>query len=72
LEEHPVGLSRTQFEHAQEHGENYWLYVVEHSGTERARILRIKDPIGKARTFTFDRGWIAVADIRENVLSDQE
>jgi hypothetical protein len=72
LEEHPVGLSRTQFEQAREHGENYWLYVVEHSGTERARILRIQDPVGKARTFTFDHGWSAVADIHESVFSDKE
>ncbi|WP_018233468.1 DUF3883 domain-containing protein [Thioalkalivibrio thiocyanodenitrificans] len=63
LNDHPVGLSRTQFDHAREHGEAYWLYVVEHAGTDAARIVRIQDPAGKARTFTFDRGWINVAEV---------
>ncbi|MBE9552840.1 MAG: DUF3883 domain-containing protein [Proteobacteria bacterium] len=61
LHDRPVGLSRTQFECAREHGEAYWLYVVEHAGTDDACIVRIQDPAGKARTFTFDHGWLAVA-----------
>ena len=63
LHDRPVGLSCTQFEHAQEHGEAYWLYVVEHAGTDSARIVRIQDPAGKARTFTFDHGWLDIADM---------
>jgi hypothetical protein len=64
LKDRPVGLSSKQFEYAQEHGEAYWLYVVERAGSsEEARIVRIQDPAGKARTFTFDHGWLAVADI---------
>lgn len=63
LDDHPVGLSRTQFDCAREHGEAYWLYVVEHVGTDAARIVRIPDPAGKARTFTFDHGWINVAEL---------
>jgi hypothetical protein len=63
MEERPVGLSRTQFEHAQQYREKYWLYVVEHAGTSNARILRIQDPAGKARTFTFDRGWAPIAEL---------
>jgi hypothetical protein len=66
LEDRPVGLSRTQFEYAQKHGEEYWLYVVEHSATDKPRIVRIQDPAGKAQTFTFDKGWIVVADTNEN------
>ena len=57
----PVGLTHTQFEMAQEYGEDYWLYVVEHAGTDHARIVRIQDPAGQARTFTFDHGWREVA-----------
>jgi len=72
MEQRPVGLSHAQFKHAQEYGECYWLYVVEHAGADDARVLRIQDPAGKARTFTFDHGWIAVADIRESALSDQD
>jgi hypothetical protein len=63
LHNRPVGLSRTQFEHAREHGEMYWLYVVEHAETDHARIVRIQDPAGKARTFTFDHGWLDVANV---------
>ena len=62
LDDHPVGLSHTQFDWAREHGEAYWLYVVEHAGTDAARIVRIRNPVGKARTFTFDHGWINVAE----------
>ena len=63
LDDRPVGLSRPQFECASKHGANYWLYVVEHAGDENARIIRIQDPVGKARTFTFDRGWRDVAEV---------
>lgn len=60
----PVGLSDTQFRSAQEHGEQYWLYVVEHAGSpDDARIVRIQDPAGRASTFTFDHGWLNVAEI---------
>jgi Protein NO VEIN, C-terminal len=65
LHNRAVGLSRTQFMCAQEHGESYWLYIVEQAGTENARLVRIQHPAGKARTFTFDRGWLSVADGRE-------
>jgi hypothetical protein len=64
LEDRPVGLSRAQFDCAREHSANFWLYVVEHAGTpHEARIVRIQDPAGRARTFTFDHGWLSVADV---------
>jgi hypothetical protein len=64
LKDRPVGLSRVQFEFARQHGEQYWLYVVEHAGDlSRSRIIKIQDPAGKAGTFTFDHGWIEIADI---------
>ncbi len=60
----PVGISHTQFECAEKHGENFWLYVVEHAASpEEARIVRIQNPAGMARTFTFDHGWLDVAAI---------
>ena len=67
----PVGLSRTQFECARENGEAYWLYVVECAGTDEARLVRIQDPAGKARTFTFDHGWLDVAAV-DNEPTDRE
>jgi hypothetical protein len=66
LSEHPVGMTRSQFETAQQRGELFCLYVVEHAGADSARILRIQDPAGRARTFTFDGGWIAVAEDDES------
>jgi hypothetical protein len=35
---------------------------VEQAGSETGRIVRIQNPAGKARTFTFDHGWLRVAD----------
>jgi hypothetical protein len=62
LADRPVGLSRTQFDCARDRGMAYWLYVVEQaSSDDQARILRIQNPVAKARTFTFDSGWIAIA-----------
>lgn len=63
LEGRPVGLSRVQFEFALRRGTDYWLYVVEHAGNVTPRIVRIQDPAGKARTFTFDHGWIDIAEL---------
>jgi Protein NO VEIN, C-terminal len=61
LADRPVGLSRSQFDCAAERGDAYWLYIVEQAATDSARVIRIQNPTGKARTFTFDRGWLDVA-----------
>jgi hypothetical protein len=62
LEDRPVGLSHTQFDLARVKADAYWLYVVEHAmDPQRARVLRIRNPAGKARTFTLDRGWSRIA-----------
>jgi hypothetical protein len=63
LGDRPVGLSHTQFYCAAEHGEAYWLYVVEHAGSETPRLVRIQDPAGNAKTFTFDHGWVGIAQL---------
>ena len=63
LRDRPVGLSHTQFDCAREHGQAYWLYVVERAGAKDAHIVRIQDPAGKARTFTFDHGWLDIAAV---------
>ena len=63
LDDHPVTLTRTQFERAQKLGEAYWLYVVENAAApDNANIVRIKNPAGKARRFTFDHGWRKVSE----------
>ena len=63
LNDRPVGVSRKQFEIACAHGADYWLYVVERAADENPRLVRIQDPAGKARTFTYDRGWLSVAQM---------
>lgn len=71
LENRPVGFSRTQFDYAHAKGDAYWLYVVEHAtDAEKARVLRIQNPVGHARTFTFDKGWSQIAR-REPAESSQ-
>lgn len=66
LENRPVGLSSAQFEFARQHGEQFWLYVVENADDpDHVRIVKIKDPVGRTGSFTFDKGWSAIADIDE-------
>ncbi len=57
-----VTLSHTQFGLARKKGERYWLYVVEHAGTDGARIVPIQNPAGRDSTYTFDHGWRAAAE----------
>ncbi len=61
LDHRPVSMSRTQFEFAQSKGANYFLYIVERAGSAQGNIVRIRDPAGHARNFTFDHGWRSVA-----------
>lgn len=73
LQNRPVGISHTQFGYAIERGESYWLYVVEYADDdEKYRIVKIQDPVGKARTFTFDRGWIDVAEEIKADVAEQK
>ena len=63
LNDRPVGLSRAQFDLALQRREAFWLYVVENaSEMETARVVKIQDPAGRARTFTFDSGWLSTAE----------
>jgi len=72
LHDRPVGISHTQFEYAQKHLGNYWLYIVENTGdTDKMRLVRIQDPAGKAHSFTFDQGWLSIAEISDS-NQDQE
>ena len=61
-ESRPVTLTHTQFDYARAKGEAYWLYVVEHAGTDGARIVGIQNPAGRDSTYTFDHGWRAAAE----------
>ncbi|MCY4393232.1 MAG: DUF3883 domain-containing protein [Chloroflexi bacterium] len=61
LRSRPATLTHTQFDYARAKGKAYWLYVVEHAGTDRANLVKIADPAGRASTYTFDEGWRDVA-----------
>ncbi|NNU50449.1 DUF3883 domain-containing protein [Rhizobium sp. WYCCWR 11279] len=64
LSDRPVALSKAQIEYARRFGSRYWLYIVEYAADDqRARLLKICDPFGAARMFTFDRGWVNAAEI---------
>lgn len=61
LDNRPAGLTRAQFEMACAKRGAYWLYVVENAtDMSSIRVLKIQDPAGRARTFTFDKGWRAI------------
>ena len=57
-----VSISRLQFSEAQNHGDKYWLYVVEHALDDScARIHAIQSPAMKVDSFMFDGEWRKVA-----------
>lgn len=62
-----VGLSRLQFSNAQDYGETYWLYVVDHiSKPMQSTVYPICNPAMKVNTFMFDEGWKNVVTIESN------
>lgn len=63
-----VAMTATEFEYAEEYGEDYWLYVVEHALTEPI-VHRIQDPFGRIGRYMFDSGWRAAA---ETVTTDRD
>lgn len=62
LDNHPVAISKTQYEFAMDKREKYWLYVYEHVNSEDAKLTKINDPYGKSMSFTFDHGWRNVGE----------
>lgn len=61
--ERGVKLSRTQIMNAEEYGEEFWLYVVEHARDDKNRkVYAINNPFFKASEFWFDEAWKQVVD----------
>ena len=60
--ERGVTLSQPQFKAAQDLKERYWLYVVENPGTPTQLIHRIQNPALLVKSFSYDRGWQALAE----------
>ena len=59
--QNPAQMHRTQFERAQEYGDRYWLYVVEHVESENPQIHCIQNPANRVNAFMFDHGWMPLA-----------
>ena len=58
-----VGISRDQFKKCQDHGDDFWLYVVEHANDPAlSRVFPIKNPASKATEFRFDGNWRLLAE----------
>lgn len=73
LHHHPVAISDTQFYFAQSKRQSFWLYVVEYANDPvNTRLIRIQDPVGKAKHFTFDYGWIEAGRVIENKKTFKE
>ena len=72
LQDRSVGMSHTQFELAQDKSEAYWLYIVENTGSETSRIVRIQNPASRESSFTFDHGWLSVAEAEHHCAPPEE
>ena len=59
----PATMTSRQFREAQRRGKAYWLYVVENAASDSPTLVKINDPAGHASTFTFDKGWLEIAEI---------
>jgi hypothetical protein len=71
LKDRPVGLSRPQFEFGRSKGGAFWLYVVENASDPKgAKVLKIQNPVGNTRTFTFDHGWASMSSSEDQSESN--
>jgi len=58
-----VWMSARQLEENRTHGDDFWLYVVEHAEDDDAAVIhRIHDPASQATKFGFDAGWQALRE----------
>lgn len=65
-----VRLTKPQLELARQLGEQYWLYVVEHTlDDDRCRLHTIQDPYGQASGFVFDPSWCHREEAQADVLA---
>jgi len=59
-----VRLTPTQFVHAEELGDKYWLYVVEDAKAQRPIVHAIQNPAAHISAFCFDCGWREIAETK--------
>ena len=60
-----VKMTHSQFEHAVEIGERYWLYVVERANSDNYTLHPIKNPARQVMYFVYDPGWEALVGEEE-------
>jgi len=58
-----VKVTPAQFRRAQRELHEFWLYVVEHAGSDERQLRRIQNPAGSITEFRFDDGWTCVEEI---------
>ena len=58
-----VGITASEFQKAQELGEQYWLYVVERAEQQDMEIHRIQNPARLVNQFFYDKGWKGLSEI---------
>lgn len=58
-----VKVTPAQFKKAQRELHDFWLYVVEHAGSEAPQLHRIQNPAGNVTEFRFDDGWTCVEEV---------
>lgn len=67
---HPVSLTPTELEKAQECGDAYWIYIVEEAQSANPKLLKIQNPAGKTKQrpngkalrFSYGHRWRSVAE----------
>ena len=61
--ESPARITAAQFEFARQHGEQFWLYVVERAqGDDEFQIYRVQVPTSRIDRYAFDYGWQEFAE----------
>lgn len=56
-----VGLSRRQYRAGREHGDDFWLYVVDRATTDPT-VNPIRNPVALIDQYLFDDGWLAMCE----------
>lgn len=65
-----ISLTATEYLAAQRLQDQYWLYVVENTNSSTPSLARIQNPAVLINQYVFDRGWLSLADVDEEVAPE--
>lgn len=65
-----VSLTATEYLAAQRLQDQYWLYVVENTNSSTPSLARIQNPAALINQYVFDRGWLGLADVDEEIATE--